>query len=153
MFKIYEAKNMTNGMVYVGKTNGEIDARIRRHYNRNEKESSDFDRALREYGLENFVTRELASTEDADTACVLEKTFIAIAIANPNGTYNKRVSSPKGISTQKQRCVGIKDGEAKEFESYLAADRFYKMPYNTASRLSYNGTDRNGIRIYKLGVA
>lgn len=62
IYLIYKATNLINGKCYVGQTTRSLDKRIKEHSITTNKKP--FQRALKKYGIENFIWEMLCECED-----------------------------------------------------------------------------------------
>lgn len=74
-FRIYLATSRTSGKSYIGKTSRSIDARWQEH-KRARKSMLPFHKAIRKYGADDFVVKEIALVDNKEEMDRLEKFWI-----------------------------------------------------------------------------
>lgn len=117
-YYIYKVTNKLNGKVYIGKTNN-ICKRIAQHLSAREKEDSEFHKALKSDGFQNFIWEFLEYTTSSELAANMEREYIQkFNSVFPNG-YN--VSLGEGGSPRTGPIVCLKkDGTFVKKYSHLS---------------------------------
>jgi group I intron endonuclease len=86
---VYQAINKINGKSYIGKTIGSMGKRSLEHFRCTKKKRSFyFHAALKKYGFDNFIWKELFSSDDDNLLCKKEKEFIKNLNTKPPFGYN-----------------------------------------------------------------
>lgn len=85
---IYKATNITNGQVYIGATTQNLENRKKDHLNKADKHyNHKFQKAILEYGKENFHWEQLDTAFDLNDLAIKESKYIEQYDSNLNG-YN-----------------------------------------------------------------
>jgi group I intron endonuclease len=129
---IYQAKNLINGKIYVGKTVRTLAARKRGHKCAMRKGSVYcFHNALRKYGLENFQWEVLYQSDDETKLLEMEVEFIKLLSATRPIGYNLTeggkgptgfTHTPEFKAKMKSRMIGNTNGVGKT-HTYTEAER------------------------------
>jgi len=99
---IYKIENKSNGKIYVGQTQRTLQERIREH-KRKSRKLSYIDRAIKKYGLENFIVEVIEECETIDELNEREKFWIReLNCKIPNG-YNLTDGGLGRVVTDKER--------------------------------------------------
>ena len=116
-YYIYKATNKINGKIYIGKTNS-IGQRIRQHLSAKDKEDSEFHRAIKKYGFQNFVWEFVDYTTSSEIAAQIEREYIIKCNSIiPNG-YNVTYGEGGPPKTDSLICLK-KDGTFVKKYNYL----------------------------------
>jgi group I intron endonuclease len=94
MFYLYIYENLINGMIYIGQTKN-LEVRDYRHCHDNDMK---IDKAIREFGRENFSLNVIATTDTEDQIVYAEIDWIARArnLLGRNMLYNVSCGGPNG---------------------------------------------------------
>lgn len=85
---IYKATNIINGQVYIGATKQDLEDRKKDHLNKADKHyNHKFQKAILEYGKENFHWEQLDTAFDSNDLAIKESKYIEQYDSNQNG-YN-----------------------------------------------------------------
>lgn len=75
---IYKATNVINDQVYIGATTQKLEKRKKDHFNKADKiYNHDFQRAILEYGKENFDWEQIDTAEDSNELALKETYYIS----------------------------------------------------------------------------
>ena len=103
-FYIYKRTNLINGKIYIGLTTNDP---CLRWYNEN-KSNQEIGKAVREYGLENFLNEIIDTANNLEELKQKEKYWIAFYHSdNLNNGYNQNTGGGGGRSSFKKRYVDI----------------------------------------------
>jgi len=121
MFTIYLITNLVNDKIYVGQTNQFLERRWTLHKcraRRNEGYTAHLYNAMRKYGIDSFVIKEVMTCETSEQANYLESIWIILLDSmNPKVGYNmtsggdRREPTPEAIEKARQKKLGTKRTE------------------------------------------
>lgn len=127
---IYKATNTINGQVYIGATTQKLKERIKDHVCKSNKDYNfKFQKAILEYGEENFIWEQIDTTLNANEMAEKERYYIDLYDSFRNG-YN----ADKGGGIQKNIYQYNSTGELiNTFKSLEEASNTLKIPKSSIS--------------------
>lgn len=135
-FIIYQIQNTINGKCYIGQTTRSIKRRLNEHL-QNWKHSSLIHKALKKYGIDNFVCTQLDTATNINDLNQKECYWIATKnTLSPNG-YNLKTGGRRGVLCKESRqkisktLLGRKLGSPSEVtrERMSKAQKGLPKPY------------------------
>lgn len=123
-YKIYKITNTQNGMVYIGKTSGSIEARWKRHCYSCKVKHQFFklQAAIKEFGAESFAVEQIDFACTNEEANAKEIHWIKFYNATVNG-YN--TSAGGNENGNKHKVMVVETGQA--FDSMVDAAKAFNV--------------------------
>ena len=171
---VYRITNIKNGKVYIGKTTEKIVRRFKRHYYDSKKKDMKINRAIRKYGIENFLIQELHEVSGYDIQEIDKELsrLEVLEIKNHNslkfgynstiggdGTVGRKMNNKNKKKMFRGRDLYLKEHSNKSVDCYDEDGSFIKTFISISEASRETGYSRSSItkcckekEIYKVGL-
>lgn len=144
---VYVVTNLTNNKIYIGKTVGTPEIRLRKHFQNSVNGLAYLHRAIKKYGRQSFTIRSLAEVGTEEQALRLEKFFIKCLESNsPEFGYNL-TEGGDGISGYRHREESKRQCRLNNIGKHKVSDDVRKRLSESRKRFTGENHPRFGVRL------